>query len=75
MAFPLGMKAAAPKAQPLTPWLWGVNGATSVLGSVVAIALALEAGISTSFWAGFFAYLVALAGFIRMRAVLNAPGS
>lgn len=74
MAFPLGMKAAAPKAQPLTPWLWGVNGATSVLGSVLAIALALEAGISTSFWAGFVAYLIALAGFIRMRAAVSPSG-
>ena len=67
MAFPMGMKAAAGRAQAFTPWLWGVNGAMSVLGSVLAIALALEAGISTAYWAGFGSYVLALAAFIGMR--------
>jgi len=73
MAFPIGMKAAAGRAQVLTPWLWGVNGAMSVLGSVMAIALALEAGISASYWAGFSSYVLALMAFIGMRAMARRP--
>jgi nicotinamide mononucleotide (NMN) deamidase PncC len=55
----------------LTPWLWGVNGATSVCASVLAAAIALFAGISAAFWTGFACYLVAAGVFIvllRQRA-------
>jgi hypothetical protein len=68
MALPIGMKAAAYCGSTVTPWLWGVNGAMSVLGSVLAVSLSLEAGISTSYWAGFVAYLASLGGFIAIRA-------
>ena len=40
MAFPLGMKLAAHRAAALTPWLWGVNGAASVLASVLSVCIA-----------------------------------
>jgi len=63
MPFPLGMKAAASKSPALTPWLWGINGATSVCASVLAVAIALTSGISASFWTGFACYAVALAAF------------
>ena len=57
MPFPLGMKMAYPDSAHLTPWLWGVNGATSVCASVIAIAIALSFGISASFWVGVACYL------------------
>jgi hypothetical protein len=63
MAFPLGMEIASRRAPALTPWLWGINGATSVCASVVALAIALTWGISVAFWCGFSCYLVALAAF------------
>lgn len=59
MAFPLGMKAASGRFAGLTPWLWGINGATSVCASVFAAAIALEWGISASFWTGVACYLAA----------------
>lgn len=59
MAFPLGMKAALAKAEGLTPWLWGVNGATSVCASVVAMITALSFGIRAAFWTGFACYVLA----------------
>jgi hypothetical protein len=62
-AFPIGMKAASARSESLTPWLWGVNGAVSVCASVVAVVIALGAGISTSFWTGLACYLVAAAAF------------
>src|SRR5262249_10095145 len=36
MAFPLGIRVASSRWGVVTPWLWGINGATSVCGSVVA---------------------------------------
>ncbi len=65
MAFPLGMKIASTRSASLTPWLWGINGATSVCASVLAVAIALSSSISTSFWTGFSCYIVALVSFVR----------
>lgn len=64
MAFPLGMKASSIKSGHLTPWFWGVNGATSVCASVLAVGIALSSSISASFWTGFFCYVVAVSAFI-----------
>ena len=66
MPFPMGIRAAssAPTAQDLTPWLWGMNGAASVLASVLAIVIAMNAGISASFWTGFSCYVVAVGGML-----------
>lgn len=61
MAFPIGMKIAALAGlQPLTPWFWGINGATSVCASVLAMLIALTAGITASFWIGGACYAIAL---------------
>ncbi len=64
MAFPLGMKAASARSDALTPWLWGLNGAASVLASVVAFLIVLGWGITTAFWTGFACYSVALASYL-----------
>ncbi len=64
MAFPLGMKIASKRSTAITPWLWGINGATSVCGSVLATAISLSINISTSYWMGFSCYLVAWAAFV-----------
>jgi hypothetical protein len=66
MAFPLGMKLAAGRER-LTPWLWGINGATSVSASVIAVCIALTWTISAAFWAGCACYAIALAAVIRTR--------
>jgi hypothetical protein len=64
MAFPLGMKLAAVRGpEGLSPWLWGINGATSVLAGVLGVAIALTWAISTAFWAGAFAYAIGLSAF------------
>lgn len=62
-AFPLGMRLTAERSAALTPWLWGVNGALSVCASVLSVIIALNWGISASFWCGFACYAVALAAF------------
>ena len=63
MAFPLGLKLASHQSAALTPWLWGINGATSVLGSVLAVAIALEWGISVTYWVGYSCYIAACGAF------------
>lgn len=60
MPFPLGMKLAAKRAPALIPWLWGINGATSVCASVIAVVIALQFGITASFLTGAGCYALAL---------------
>jgi hypothetical protein len=67
MAFPLGMKASGTREN-LRPWLWGINGATSVCASVLAVAIALTWTISAAFWTGCACYVLALVAFARATA-------
>jgi hypothetical protein len=73
MAFPLGMKSASGKASNLTPWLWGINGATSVCASVLAVVISLYAGISAAFWTGVACYAVAVIAFLGASRGTNEP--
>jgi hypothetical protein len=59
MPFPIGLRKNRDPA--LVPWLWGVNGAASVLCSVLATVVAMAFGIGVSFWCGVACYGVALA--------------
>ena len=61
MAFPLGMRVALQRSPSIAPWLWGINGATSVCASVLAIVIAIGAGISAAFWVGALSYAIAWA--------------
>ncbi|HYS78101.1 MAG TPA: hypothetical protein VEO94_04635, partial [Candidatus Dormibacteraeota bacterium] len=73
MAFPLGMGAAGARYAGLTPWFWGVNGATSVCASVLATAIALSWGIAAAFWCGAVCYVLALGAYaLRMRRLGRA---
>lgn len=64
MALPVGMKLSLAQKADLAPWLWGINGATSVTASVLAVVIALTFSISASFWTGFGCYGVALLSYI-----------
>ena len=57
MAFPLAIKRAERRSAAVIPWLWAINGSTSVMASVFAMVLSLSYGISTSFWVGVVSYL------------------
>jgi uncharacterized membrane protein YciS (DUF1049 family) len=67
MAFPLGIKRASNRATDITPWLWGVNGATSVCASILSVLIALGAGISAAFWTGTACYAIAIAAWFLMK--------
>jgi hypothetical protein len=59
MMFPLGLSEASVRHSGITPWLWGVNGATSVCGSVAAVIICIIFGISAAFWLGLAFYIIA----------------
>lgn len=54
--FPLGMQRFG---DPNKAWFWAVNGAFSVLASVVSLALSMQLGFATVTWIGVGAYLAA----------------
>jgi len=60
VALPAGFAAVARRADARIPWLWSINSATSVLGSIAATLLALHAGISATLVAGAGFYALAL---------------
>ncbi|MGB8593098.1 MAG: hypothetical protein WA755_14000 [Candidatus Acidiferrales bacterium] len=64
MALPLGLRSASVDHPALTPWFWAINGAASIFASVLAVAISMGAGISRTFWTGFFAYAVACAAYL-----------
>ena len=66
MPFALGMRTAAQRANAPTSFMWGVNGATSVCGSVFGLVLALFFGISTAFWIGTVAYAAAFGAMVAI---------
>jgi hypothetical protein len=67
MAFPLGFRLASEHSSALTAWLWGINGAASVLASVLAIAIAMATTISIALWTGVACYIAAATAFTSLR--------
>jgi hypothetical protein len=72
MAFPIGMKLALAKSQEVTPWLWGINGVMSVLATILSIIIAMNYGISASYWTGAFCYLLAVLAYISISKKLQS---
>ncbi len=70
MPMPLGI-AALDKVRPqLIPWMWGINGATSVVASVLATVVSLNIGLRGTLLVGMGIYAVAwmlMAGLSRER--------
>jgi len=61
MAFPLGIKKALSSNEGApTAWYWGINGAFSVISSVLAVAVALFWGVTVTLLVGLGAYILAL---------------
>jgi hypothetical protein len=75
MPFALGMRLAATRPGATTAFMWGINGAMSVCGSVFGLVLALFFGISTAFWVGLLAYAVAFGAMTRMAPPGGEPSA
>ncbi|MDX2167654.1 MAG: hypothetical protein SF182_11345 [Deltaproteobacteria bacterium] len=65
--FPLGLRLVRRIALRADAWMWGVNGATGVLGSIIAVALSLWLGISATLLVAAVLY----AGLVLPLAVLR----
>lgn len=59
LPLPLGMRLLHPDPSDVA-WSWGVNGATGVLGSLLAVVVAMNWGYSVTLLAGGVVYLLAL---------------
>ncbi|HKA23798.1 MAG TPA: hypothetical protein VKF80_02325 [Candidatus Eisenbacteria bacterium] len=60
-AMPLGLARLSAGRATLVPWAWSVNGGTSVLGSVLAMVIAINNGFTWTLVAGGLCYMLALA--------------
>lgn len=60
MPMPLGLRMLNKSSPSIVPWGWGINGTTSVLGSVLSIILAMNIGFGRSLMFGCGVYLFAL---------------
>jgi hypothetical protein len=67
--FPTGISVVAQRAGTRIPWLWSVNSATSVLGSVLATVTSLHVGISVSLAVGIAFYGFATMLWFKIRLV------
>ncbi|HEX3740566.1 MAG TPA: hypothetical protein VHV29_12750 [Terriglobales bacterium] len=74
MPFPAGLRALAAnrgKNGDSIEWAWAMNAASSVLGSVLAIIIALEFGLNVTLFCGAMAYVMAF----LLRGKLLGPAS
>lgn len=67
-AFPLGMDWVRSRQDGRAAWYWAINGALSVIATVMAMIVSFNLGIRATFWIGIGLYLVAglLAHRVRM---------
>lgn len=65
MPLPLGIKLIEKDNHEIIPWAWGVNGATSVLGSVFATFIAINVGFNITLLTGVLFYILALVTIYR----------
>jgi len=68
-AFPLGLRAASRVGKDFVPWMWAVNGYTTVIGSVLAVLIAINVGFNAVFTISACIYLVALLAVLRLKSI------
>jgi spermidine synthase len=68
MPFPLGIGRVGANHPHLVPWAWGINGGMSVLGSILAIMIAMGTGFSWVLLGAAGLYLLALVAARRIAA-------
>ena len=61
---PAGIQLLRARAPDMVPWAWGMNGAFSVLGSTLAIFIAMNWGFQVTLFAASATYLVGLAALL-----------
>lgn len=59
LPFPIALRLLSPMVAPIMPWLWGVNAVACVLGSVVAMRVAISWGLAMVISLSALLYLLA----------------
>ena len=68
---PLGLRLVRAHSYDALPWMWGINGATSVLGTVTAACLSMAWGITLNLYAAALLYAsLAISGSFLARSVI-----
>ena len=75
MPMPLGIAALGSSRPELIPWMWGINGATSVVASVLAVAVSLNVGLRATLLIGVAVYAVAWVLIASLRGTRPAPAA
>jgi hypothetical protein len=73
MCFPSGIRLLAEGREDLIPWAYGVNAAASVLGSVIAVILAMWLGFTNVQWVAAGLYLLAAAMLFGVARAMRQP--
>jgi len=76
-AFPRGLRAFSAREGAGAAWMWGVNGAASVAGSLASMVLSLLYGTNAALWCAALLYLAAAVLLRRLEgdhAGPEAPG-
>lgn|GEM_PF-2802446 len=68
MLFPLGLRRLSECPEGTVPWMWAINGSTSVLGSVLAVICAVFFGFKITLFMGACCYACALILALKDRA-------
>lgn len=71
--FPNGIHQLRRVDATLIPWAWGINGALSVIASILAALIALSFGFRWSLIAGAACYIIAWATLPRLTAQAAPP--
>ena len=66
--FPTGLRAVGSLSPAATAWMWGVNGACGVLGSVLAVAISMWIGIQANLFAAAAIYIGLLVPLLVLRS-------
>jgi predicted membrane-bound spermidine synthase len=75
LCLPLGMVQVTRYGTSIAPWLWGINGAASVLGTIMAILLSISLGISATFLVGIGCYALIVAVNLLLARKVSAGES
>jgi len=72
-AFPTGMKLVDAVDNEPTPWFWGINGATGVMASVLAVMLSMSMGIRVTMLLSSVCYVVLIPISFRLMSMRALP--
>ena len=72
MCFPIGMRLVGRHSDRITAWMWGVNGATGVIASILAVMGSMWLGINSSLFTAAALYALLTLPMLRLSRISSA---